>query len=531
MLHNESNSRRKKCAMPNRKRRARRPSGIDERLDELAKQAARVRLDDEIRRLDEEIPISPVGSIAPPHRPPPRWAERSVAGAANAAAIAAAERAAAAEAELKQRKASAATAAVMVKAAEDAAAAALIEAHAAADAAAARRAAAELGERRRPARPVCADGGELLGTDALQRHVSANDWVGAARVAVAMAIQQSLEADHPSAPRLLSGDEQPHRAGADVAGSAKTVGTGSGSAWQHNAHHSAGADALVVRAHTRGSRKPGGKAPQPSEASRPARRADEAAQQTGPRRGVEELARIAEADVRRELAEERRGEAPMTHRRLRSRMLKPAPVDGAADANFVALVARAEADAAAEAAASEPATLAGPLSFVGATSAITRKAARHDRARAARRPASRRAPGASEGPPSARAVNMDALDAEEARAFALREAEHSRVHPTQEERILQLMGELEQEVVPRDFDREIEALLGRAELRAPLPSRGRAEEDADDAAGSECDEPNEPSRPHVLSTREATRLLVTANRQQDGLEDVPLSYFLDRLAG
>ena len=233
--------------------------------------AQKVQYDDEIRRLDSEIPLTPLPRVAPPHRPPRRWVESSCASASQAAAAAAAKRAAAARAECQQQAAAATTADVRARAAAEAATAAEAEAHAAARAAQEVRSAAVRGERRRPPRattsglptagwgdhregrqaqrrpprpvraddaappsegsqrmdmpvasaaipphtvpatgaipsqPIPADGAPPLGMGPLQQHVAANDWVSAARVAVALAIQQSLERDPGSGDPPQSG--------------------------------------------------------------------------------------------------------------------------------------------------------------------------------------------------------------------------------------------------------------------------------------------------------------------------------------
>lgn len=200
--------------------RARSRSGIDRRLDDLVKYADKVRLDDDIRRLDDEIPLSPLPRIAPPHRPPPRWEESSYAGASQAAAEVAAKRAAAAQVKSQLQTTAAENASVKAKAAQGSAAAAEAEAHTTA-------LAAVHGTRGRPPRAIRINealdaevrrggdsegigplreatfgwggkGGEEListriGPEALQHHVACNDWVSAARVAVALAIQQSLD--------------------------------------------------------------------------------------------------------------------------------------------------------------------------------------------------------------------------------------------------------------------------------------------------------------------------------------------------
>ena len=67
---------------------------IDARLKALQKKAKNWRADEELRLLDDMIPLSPLPRLA--GRPLPSFAEKSLSGAASAAANAAATRAAAA---------------------------------------------------------------------------------------------------------------------------------------------------------------------------------------------------------------------------------------------------------------------------------------------------------------------------------------------------------------------------------------------------------------------------------------------------
>ena len=205
-----------------RRRRAPPPDGraerIDAKLDRLLARAQERQTDHEMRELEGQVPLSPLPPVVNPHRPQPRWAERAAQSAAAAASQAAAQRAAAAQAESKQRAAAAQSAAAAAEAAEAAAAAAVEEAHAAAEAAAARRAAAHAAElRKRPAAANLSDDPGVAEA-ALRRHMAGGDWVGAARVAVSLAIQQSLQLqqeqqplrDRPTA-ALGAADRQPLR--------------------------------------------------------------------------------------------------------------------------------------------------------------------------------------------------------------------------------------------------------------------------------------------------------------------------------
>ena len=173
--------------MPSRSHR------IDDKLDRLMARAKELQVDTEMRDLEDQMPLSPVARMAHPHRPPPRWSEKAAHSAAQAAAEAAAQRAVAAEAESRQRAAAAQSAAAAAAAAEFAAGAALEEAHAASSAAAARRSAAVGTRRRPPAQATVGSGADEPAAEALKRHMEGGDWVCAARVAVAMAIQQTLQ--------------------------------------------------------------------------------------------------------------------------------------------------------------------------------------------------------------------------------------------------------------------------------------------------------------------------------------------------
>ena len=195
-------------------------------------------LDEELRQLEAEVPLSPVRRMAPPKRPPRHWADGAAATAAHKAAVAAANRASAAEAESKQRAAAAETASAVAYAAHDAAMAAAAEAKAAAAAAAQRRTEAMHGELRRRPRPALL-APEFAGrsslsdefdrrpaprdetnhadprvppppppppaVDALKRHVAGNDWAAAARVAVELAFQSSASQPAERTPNRAAG--------------------------------------------------------------------------------------------------------------------------------------------------------------------------------------------------------------------------------------------------------------------------------------------------------------------------------------
>ena len=80
---------------------------IERRLKKLQRKAERVKADVELRKLDAEIPLSPLPRLAVPNRPRRSWSKSASHGAAEAAAAAAARRAGAAETKSKQRAAAA----------------------------------------------------------------------------------------------------------------------------------------------------------------------------------------------------------------------------------------------------------------------------------------------------------------------------------------------------------------------------------------------------------------------------------------
>jgi len=188
--------------------RARGEAGTsDTDIQRLIARAADYKADRELQALDDEIPLSPLPRIR--DRPSLRWGERAGVSAAEKAAAAAAQRAAAATAEQEQREAALQTAAAAAHAAQLAAQAAVSEAEAASAAAAARRSAAMTGEKRRKPRrsadmvaeaAAAAGGGadgesdalEAGAAEALRHHVASADWVSAARVAVSLAVHQTL---------------------------------------------------------------------------------------------------------------------------------------------------------------------------------------------------------------------------------------------------------------------------------------------------------------------------------------------------
>ena len=187
--------------LPGRRSEAGRPpSGsqpIDHAIKALEEKARNAAADAELRRLDEAIPLSPIPKIAPPHRPLANWAATATNSAADAAAQAAKKRAVQAEAERATMRAAAVRAKTEAEAAEAKAAAAAREAEQAAEAAAAQR--QKLlggGEQRRRPKPTALEDldmppePELL---SLREAVAANDWVAAARAAVAMAIRTSVD--------------------------------------------------------------------------------------------------------------------------------------------------------------------------------------------------------------------------------------------------------------------------------------------------------------------------------------------------
>ena len=188
--------------------RARGEAGTsDTDIQRLIARAADYKADRELQALDDEIPLSPLPRIR--DRPSLRWGERAGVSAAEKAAAAAAQRAAAATAEQEQREAALQTAAAAAHAAQLAAQAAVSEAEAASAAAAARRSASMTGEKRRKPRrsadmvaeaAAAAGGGadgesdalEAGAAEALRHHVASADWVSAARVAVSLAVHQTL---------------------------------------------------------------------------------------------------------------------------------------------------------------------------------------------------------------------------------------------------------------------------------------------------------------------------------------------------
>jgi len=286
-----------------------------------------------------------------------------------------AQRAGNAEAEWQRRVAAAATAAAEAAAAEQAAAAAAAEAEAAAHAAKVQRAQAMRGgeKRRRPraTRSIEEEGVatestmESHGTssaDQLRDLVAANDWIGAARVAVAMAIETSMQPASvellpPPPPPVERSQLPPPSAGERSALSSPSEEERprlppSPPLW----HHEFGVGWVEA----------GSCAPVDGSSSRvrstpPAEHA----------RGMKAGAGFGDAG----------GSAEMTPRRLRAAMLVRPAADLRQD-SFETLVDKAAARQAAHAALREPEDVSGSLAFRGvAAEAVERATRRADRKR------------------------------------------------------------------------------------------------------------------------------------------------------
>lgn len=496
---------------------------IDRRLQKLLQKVEDVKNSAELHALDDEIPIEPVPRMAPPNRPRKSWAKTAAASAAEAAASAAAKRAAAANAESKQRRAAAERAAVEAQAAEDAAAATASEAAAAARAAAeCRIAGMRGGEHRQPPRSSAerikeydgertpafrSNGGDAVrsvsprtpAAEALREHVSANDWVAAARVAVAMAIQSSL--DGAGTPHNVLDDEHdaPLMAGGVVAhvkrpedeptcshGSNDLAVAGEGSRHQY-------ADRRRTTAVQAAMPELGGQSssvreppschvmvnescawpfctPAPVEHGRTRDSAIEAAPPS------------ANANLPAELLPTGfRAAAPtlLTPRTLRAMMIAPTAGSGThANAPFAQLVDEAEARERAADALVDIDCGSGQHSFVGVAQRAAERAARAQAERARHGAQIARKRGEAERrpirplvelEPRAAPANLRQLEASERKQFERLErrrcqeaaAAASGIRPP-EERIAALLKDLDSRAAPRNYDDEIADLARRA---------------------------------------------------------------------
>ena len=445
---------------------------IDDRLRLLERKARDVKADAELRALEAEIPLSPLSNIQY-NQLKKREASKAAASAAHQAAVAAAKRSADLDAEHEQRMARAAAAAAEAAASEEAAVIARKEAEAAADAAAAQRE-QELrgGERRRRPKPTPtieeedaaakAAWGSSSSSDSgaheqLRQHVAKSDWVSAARVAVAMALQQTgggaddggggAAAAEPEGLQTIG-----QRAAASPPRKERSLSPKEKKLLQLEStpslRHEFGVGWVVAESTPTGEsmqqqpqrRQP----PPPPPPSRPA----------------------AHETSLREL----------TPRRLRARMLAPdAPLDPNTD-NFSMMVDKMASRMSAREAANEPADMSG-MSFVGVASDAVHRAIKHRGvgARKPRRDRTRDRPAASE--PRAERVDLGAVERAEKEAFIKAEKRQQRAKeraatpgPHADERILSLVKELDEPRVVRDFDAEIQAMMEMGQL-ASRPTR------------------------------------------------------------
>lgn len=449
---------------------------IDGQLAALERRAKDSKANLELKQLDAQIPLSPLPRLAakPKQR---RDAATAAATAATNAATAAAHRAAELEAEKARRAAAAATAAAEAEAAEHAAAAAKREAEAAAEAAERQRQQIFLvGERRRRPKPTrtieeedaaaAAAWGDVDGhgvaTQQLREHVAASDWVSAARIAVAMALQTSLHDGAPTStsalpplpPRTQTPPEavmtKPVESRMQPSPSEESTDVG----WRHE--FGVGWVPPPHEEHTHP--RPPPPVPPPSALAVQDVSAGEETHAPG---GMACSSRSAP-----HASPIRHSQRPheMTPRRLRALMLTGGPPPDLASDSFETLVAKECARRTANEAILEAEDESGHLSFVGVASTGVGRAVRNGYAKPYRA-AQTSSPAPVDTIDEVARIDLRAVEAADAKLFARRErqaaaaAKREREGPAVGERIMGLVQELGEPRQVRDFDAEIGGLL------------------------------------------------------------------------